>query len=100
MEFKEGHVYYITFEDTIKHGTTTDTLTTKNYTLIDSTANLTLIDKSTEFGSDVEGNIIDGFRLTFLNDSRVTLDTIRARWTDPTTTQICSSKIYCSQGNS
>jgi hypothetical protein len=59
-------VYYITFEDTVKKGTTTDTLTTKNYTLYDSTANVVLVDKGTTWGADVEGNIIDGFKLTLL----------------------------------
>ncbi|OGU82143.1 MAG: hypothetical protein A2W11_07440 [Ignavibacteria bacterium RBG_16_35_7] len=97
-EIKEGHVYYITFEDTIKQGTSTDTLTTKNYTLIDSTANLTLIDKSTEFGSDVEGAIIDGFKLTLLNDSRVTLDTIRSRWSDPSITKFILQKYTPPRG--
>ena len=45
-EIKDGHVYYITFEDTVKAGTE-DTLTTKNFSLYDSTANVIVIDKST-----------------------------------------------------
>lgn len=97
-EIREGHVYYITFEDTLKQGTNTDTLTTKNYTLFDSTANITLVDKSTVFGADVEGSIVDGFRLSFLNDSRVTLDTIRSRWTDPTTTRFVLQKYTAPRG--
>ena len=48
-EIKESHVYYITFEDTLISNPTADTLTTKNYTLYDSTANVTLIDKGTDF---------------------------------------------------
>jgi len=47
---------------------------------------------------DVEGAIIDGFRLTLLNDSRVTLDTIRARWTDPATTKFILQKYTAPRG--
>ena len=78
---KDGHVYYITFEDTIKVGAA-DTLTTKNYTLTDSTANIVLIDKATNFNASDEGQIIDGFKLSFTNSSKVELDTTRSLWSD------------------
>ena len=46
-EIKNNHVYYITFEDTIREGQPgeEDTLTTKNYTLVDSTSGDTLVNK-------------------------------------------------------
>ena len=90
-EIKEGHAYYITFEDTIKSGAT-DTLTTKNFTLYDSTANFVLIDKSTNFGSDDEGQILDGFKLAFDNASKVELDTSRSKWSDPEVTPFVLAK--------
>jgi hypothetical protein len=76
---KDGHVYFITFEDTIKTGAA-DTLTTKNYTLFDSTANVTLIDKATNFKTTDEGTIVDGFKLSFVNSKKVALDTTTSGW--------------------
>ena len=96
-EIKEGHVYYITFEDTIKTGAT-DTLTTKNYTLVDSTANVTLIDKATEWGANVEGPLVDGFRLTLINESRVELDESRSSWSDNTITPFIFQKYTAPRG--
>jgi len=84
-EIQDGHVYYITFEDTIKSGTE-DTLTTKNFSLYDSTANFIVIDRSTEFRSEDEGQIVDGFKLSFLSDSKIEVDTINSRWSDPSVT--------------
>jgi hypothetical protein len=89
---KEGHVYYITFEDTIKRGTA-DTLTTKNYTLFDSTANVTVIDKGSRWGANVEGPIVDGFKLTLINESRVTLNEDASGWSDPTITPFVFEKF-------
>lgn len=86
-EIKEGHVYYITFEDTVKKGPTVDTLTTKNYTLTDSTENVVVIDKDTKWGANVEGKITDGFKLTLLNASRVALDNTNSHWSDPAITK-------------
>jgi len=80
-EIKDSHVYYITFEDTTISGAA-DTLTTKNYTLYDSTANATIIDKGTNFSQNVEGQFVDGFRLSFVNASKVELDASRSRWSD------------------
>jgi hypothetical protein len=90
-EIKDGHVYYITFEDTIKTGAA-DTLTTKNYTLYDSTANFVLIEKGTDFGADDEGQFVDGFRLSFDNASKVELDESRSGWSDPEVTPFILEK--------
>jgi hypothetical protein len=97
LEIKEGHVYYITFEDTIKTGAA-DTLTTKNFSLYDSTANVLLIDKSTEWGSDVEGALVDGFRLKLLNESRVALDTVNSKWNDSVITRFTFEKYTAPRG--
>ncbi|NWF88824.1 MAG: hypothetical protein HXY50_05090 [Ignavibacteriaceae bacterium] len=92
-EIKEGHVYYITFEDTLKKGATgkPDTLTTKNYTLIDSTSNVVLIDKNPQIGG-VEPALIDGFRLNLVNESRVTLNESASGWNNPAVTPFVFQK--------
>ena len=90
-EIKDGHVYYITFEDTIKVGAA-DTLTTKNYTLYDSTANVILIDKGTDFNANDEGQFIDGFKLSFDNASKVELDVSRSGWSNPEITPFVLEK--------
>lgn len=93
-QIKEGHVYYITFEDTLKKGATgkPDTLTTKNYTLVDSTANVTLIDKSTELTAGVEPPLIDGFRLNLINESRVALNKNLSGWNNTAVTPFIFQK--------
>ncbi len=96
---QEGHVYYITFEDTVKKGTIVDTLTTKNYTLKDSTANFVLIDKSTKWGADVEGSIIDGFKLTLLNEKQVALDTSNSKWNRSGITSFILQKFVDTEGS-
>ncbi|MEX0601785.1 MAG: hypothetical protein WD295_00495, partial [Bacteroidota bacterium] len=62
---RDGHVYYITFQDTILPATITSPprLTTRNFTLTDSTGNAVLIDRDSTFGDDAEYPITDGFRL-------------------------------------
>jgi hypothetical protein len=93
-QIKEGHVYYVTFEDTLKKGTSgkPDTLTTKNYTVFDSTANVTLIDKSTKWGADIEPPLIDGFKLTLTNESKVELDKNNSSWSNPVVTPFVFQK--------
>ncbi len=85
-EIKEGHIYYITFEDTLIVGGAgkPDTLTTKNFTLVDSTTNTVLIDKSTNLASDYEQPLIDGFSLRFDNEVRVELNRNLSKWNDTT----------------
>lgn len=68
---KDGHVYYITFEDTLIANDKGDTLKTKNFTLTDSTDNKVLIDKSEKISSGFEQPIVDGFKLSFENAARV-----------------------------
>lgn len=84
-QIKNEHVYFITFEDTLIKGQSgkPDTLKTKNYSLFDSTANVLLIDKSKDFGLDIETPLIDGFRLKLVNESRVELNTILSKWNNP-----------------
>lgn len=91
-EIKEGNVYHITFEDTIKVGVA-DTLTTKNYSLYDSTANIILIDKATDFHPEDEGQFVDGFKLSFENANKVELDVSRSGWNDPEVTKFTLEKF-------
>ena len=86
FKLKDNHVYKISFEDTVKIAKKVgqpDTLTTKNYTLSDSTSGETLINKYKYLGSDVEQPMIDGFRLKFQNEKRVELDRANSLWSDP-----------------
>ncbi len=81
-----GHVYHITFEDTIKVAVKLgdqDTLTTKNYTLTDSTANKVLIEKYPYVDNTHEQPLINGFRLFFNNEVSVTPDLENTKWNDP-----------------
>ena len=94
---KDGHVYYITFEDTTKKGAS-DTLTTKNFTLRDSTQNVTLIDKSTSWGANVEEPVTDGFKLTLVNESKVEVDTSRSRWSNQNITPFILEKYTAPRG--
>ena len=87
-EIIDDHVYYITFEDTIREGQSgeEDTLTTKNFTLVDSTSGDTLINKSTNiFDEDFEQPLTDGFRLTLRNEEKVSINTDLSGWNNETT---------------
>jgi hypothetical protein len=80
-DIKDGHVYRITFEDTlIVTPNRPDTLKTKNFTLTDSTTNQIIINKSPNFSFDYEQPIIDGFKLRFRSDSRVEIDKQNSKW--------------------
>jgi hypothetical protein len=82
---KDEHKYYITFQDTLIIGGIgkADTLKTKNYSLVDSTAGTILINQSTHLESTYEQPIIDGFRLSFNNEETVQLDKTNSKWNDP-----------------
>lgn len=81
---KEGHVYHITFQDSILPKTTTKPpiFTTKNFTLFDSTANVVLIDKNPTIAKDFEYPLTDGFRLSFRNSTVEFLST-ESKWNKP-----------------
>ncbi len=82
-KIKDGHVYYITFEDTTKVAKklgAQDTLTTKNFTLVDSTENTILVDRSKNMNYNYEQPITDGFRLRFKNEERVELNRLTSKW--------------------
>lgn len=77
---KDNHVYNITFEDTVIAAKTDkdyDKVTTKNFTLTDSTANTVLVSKSTDFG---EQPVVDGFQIKFYNQSNVELNQSASSW--------------------
>lgn len=80
----DGHVYYITFEDTLKPGKNDkpDTLTTLCFTLYDSTADTTLIYRNRNMGPEYEQPLTDGFRLSFENEDIVELNKEKSKWTD------------------
>ena len=79
---RDNHVYRITFEDTLIIGTggKPDILTTKSFTLTDSTSGAVLIDRSRKFNSDYEQPLTHGFRLSFLNEEKVALNLAKSGW--------------------
>ncbi len=80
---KDGHVYYIEFEDTNKVAVAPgdgDTLTTKTYTLTDSTDNRVIIDKESLLVADLEQPIVEGFRLVFFNEEKVEINREKTAW--------------------
>ena len=84
-EIKDGHIYHITFEDTLRLGEEQDTLTTLSWTLVDSTTGDTLVNKSQDIfpnidDPDFEQPLTDGFRLIFENEDRVDLDREKSVW--------------------
>ena len=80
---EDGHTYQITFEDTLIKGVTFDILTTKNFTVTDLTEGVVELERSTKLGRDDEVPLIDGFRLSFVNEDRVKVNEVRSRWSDP-----------------
>jgi hypothetical protein len=99
---QDGHVYNITFEDTLKLASSPskpDTLTTKNFTLIDSTDNLVLIDKSTNFGEDFEQPITDGFQLKLSNEEKVEINFAESGWNSEGIMDFTLQKLVTRQGD-
>jgi len=85
-EVRDNHRYRITFEDTLIKSRTfgaPDTLTTKNFTLVDITDPLypdTLLDRCTKLGPDDEVPITHGFQLQFHNERMVALNRALSSW--------------------
>ena len=102
-EIKDGHVYHITFEDTLREGTDSDTLSTLNYTLVDSTTGDTLINKSRDIfpnitDPDFEQPLIDGFRLQFVNEAFVEIDKETSGWNSTEPPQFVFEKFVARGG--
>jgi hypothetical protein len=98
-EVKSGHAYYLTFQDTliIAPGSP-DTLTTKNYTLVDSTDIRTLVYQNPHFSDIYEQPVVDGFRLHFNNASIVELDTTNSKWNDSNVPRFIIEKFVAPGG--
>ncbi len=87
---KDGNRYRITFEDTLIVGSfvVPDTLTTKNFSLIDLDANRTLITRSTAFKPNDEFPVLDefgealGFKLMFFPETFVQVNSAQTGWND------------------
>lgn len=77
---QDGHLYEITFEDTLISGEKNDTLTTKNFTITDVTSDAVVIDKSTNFSTGDEIPIFDGIRLEMVNEEAVSLNEATSGW--------------------
>jgi hypothetical protein len=98
---KDLHDYYLTFQDTtIVTKGKPDTLTTKNYTLIDSTSKKILIYQNTKWAAIYEQPIIDGFRLTFNNAASVAIDTVNSRWNNNSDPKFIFEKFLNTNGQS
>lgn len=77
---QDGHVYEITFQDTIVQGPVFDNITTKNFTVTDITEGVIELEESTLFKVGDEVPLIDGFRLSFVNEERVRLNRVLSGW--------------------
>jgi len=86
MALKDRNVYQITFEDTTKKASKRiyeDTLTTKNFTLVNVTDIAepdTLIDHSTKIHTGDEHLVIDGFQISFNLESVIELNSSLSKW--------------------
>ncbi len=77
---QDGHEYEMTFQDTLIRRITGDILTTKNFTLTDRTDGVVKLFRSRLFAVGEESPLIDGFRLSFVNEERVQVNTETSRW--------------------
>ncbi len=84
-KIRDGHVYHVTFRDTLRPGigAESDTLTTLSYTLVDSTSGDTLVADNRNLEAGYEQPLTDGFRLTFINEEQVELNTALSGWNSP-----------------
>lgn len=102
---RDQNTYRIVFEDTLILGdrTTPDTLTTKNFSLIDLATSDTLISRSEKFVDNVEPALFTdagdplGFQLMFFLEPFVVLNTAATAWSDSTIYPI-SLEPYLSAG--
>ncbi len=79
---KDGHVYEITFEDTLIQGRVTDTLITKSFTVTDISDGLVRLNECNKIKEGDEIPSIDGFQLFLFNDISVRLNEDFSGWTD------------------
>jgi hypothetical protein len=82
-KIKDGHVYHINFEDTLKLASKSgenDTLTTKSFSLYDSTAHEFVLIEQTDLSEEKEQPVSDGFRLKFFNEDLVELNKQTSGW--------------------
>ena len=85
---RDQHQYRIVFEDTLIAGTRTtpDTLTTKNFSLIDVTDGTTVISRSQAYRQGIEFPVFDdfgdplGFTLSFFPEMYIVLNTSLSGW--------------------
>ncbi len=77
---KNGHIYEISFEDTLISGKESDTLTTKNFSVFDVSDNTMIIEKSTLLDIDDEIPVFDGIQLKLRNEKNVALDELKSGW--------------------
>lgn len=80
---QDGHTYQITFEDTLLRGPGFNFVATKNFTIVDldEGGKVELL-QSKLFNVGDEVPLIDGFRLSFINEERVKLDESLSGWSD------------------
>lgn len=100
-KIKNNHVYYVTFQDTIRPGKggESDTLTTLNFTLTDSTDGKVVIDSSTHLEALYEQPLTDGFRLSFKNEEQVELNRDKSGWNNSNVPNFEFTKLTQSNGD-
>jgi hypothetical protein len=78
----DGHVYEITFRDTLVAGDQSDTLTTHDFSLRNITEDHIVLENSTYFNEDDPIPVTEGFQLALINERLVQLDEDRSGWND------------------
>lgn len=79
---RDGHIYQITFRDTVLSGTTGDTVTTRDFTVTDMTQSEIIFSESKLFIAGNQVPVLDGFELRLENEPLVTLNTEASGWKD------------------
>ncbi len=81
-EILDGHVYEVTFRDTVIAGDPSDTLTTRDFTLRNVTEDRVVLENSPYFNEGDPVPVTEGFQLALANERLVQLDAERSGWTD------------------
>ncbi|MFH0882472.1 MAG: hypothetical protein V2A56_05770, partial [bacterium] len=77
---QDGHIYAVTFRDTVLSGNSGDTLTTRDFSVSDETTGEVVFENSHYFNEGDRIPVTDGFELSMSNEPFVQLDAVRTGW--------------------
>ncbi|RJP63553.1 MAG: hypothetical protein C4539_16125 [Ignavibacteriales bacterium] len=82
---KNGHVYKISFKDTVYKSEGKDVFKTVSFTMKDTTADKIILEDDTRVLAGDEISLTDGFRLNLENVESISINNARTRWNNNTT---------------